>query len=482
MLKVRQLGISTFVALLFLDCCLFYRNFRCGVIDARIEDAKEKLEKMRLGWELLDFVPEGASDGEVLLAALMRERKRCLGVVKAGVVLPAKKTETMMGFANGSKVSVDVSFRGGTLQGLHVSELAKISKLFPIRAREIVSGAFEAVPESGFIVVESTHEGGKFGENYEIVKSAMENESKSLLSWQDFKFHFFSWLDHPEYRMVPVGPLKDATVEYFDDLRERYGLEVSVEQMAWWEGKEATHHFRVRQEYPSVPDEAFNAIGNDAFYGAAFTRLRTQGRVGSRFVVDRFLPVYCSWDFGVRDMGALVFFQPVGGEVRVVWGYQANKMELPHYVEVVREFEREHGVRVYRHFVPHDAVRHDDLMVTRQRRLEEAGLEVRVVPRCQSVFASINEVRAFLPTTIWHERCGEELANGQPGVLNCLESYHAKPNGDVDHDASSHLADAFRMFVEAACAGLVENVASGIVGAGEGWRREGGGCVMADMP
>ena len=39
-LKVRQLGISTFCAIYMLDLCLFGRNQHCGIIDKTLEAVK----------------------------------------------------------------------------------------------------------------------------------------------------------------------------------------------------------------------------------------------------------------------------------------------------------------------------------------------------------------------------------------------------------------------------------------------------------
>ena len=44
-LKARQLGISTYVALLMLDRCLFTANYHAGIIDKTLPDAEQKLEK-----------------------------------------------------------------------------------------------------------------------------------------------------------------------------------------------------------------------------------------------------------------------------------------------------------------------------------------------------------------------------------------------------------------------------------------------------
>ena len=40
-LKARQLGISTYVAMLMLDCCLFTPNFHAGIIDKTLPDAEQ---------------------------------------------------------------------------------------------------------------------------------------------------------------------------------------------------------------------------------------------------------------------------------------------------------------------------------------------------------------------------------------------------------------------------------------------------------
>ena len=46
-LKARQLGISTYVAMLMLDMSLFRSNFHCGIIDKSLPDAQQKLAKLR---------------------------------------------------------------------------------------------------------------------------------------------------------------------------------------------------------------------------------------------------------------------------------------------------------------------------------------------------------------------------------------------------------------------------------------------------
>lgn len=60
--------------------------------------------------------------------------------------------------STGSSVRIDTSFRGRTLQGLLVSEYASVCRDRPSEAREIASGALNAVHADGRIVMESTAE------------------------------------------------------------------------------------------------------------------------------------------------------------------------------------------------------------------------------------------------------------------------------------------------------------------------------------
>ena len=51
-LKARQLGISTYVAMLMLDMSLFRSNFHCGIIDKSLPDAQQKLAKLHFAKSL----------------------------------------------------------------------------------------------------------------------------------------------------------------------------------------------------------------------------------------------------------------------------------------------------------------------------------------------------------------------------------------------------------------------------------------------
>lgn len=471
-LKARQLGLSTLVGVLMADFVFWNENKTAAIIDWRLPEGQKKLLGVRFQWEHLDYVPEGAERERRIIAWLMREKKRRLGTVKKdGSIVPVTATANKLAFRNGSVIYTDNTFRGGTTQFMHVSELAKMAKRFPDRAREVVNGGFESVPTNGTIIVESTHEGGRSGVNYNLMKTAMSKRGKPLLP-VDWRFFFFPWYEESRYQLdVPEGYVfRDETIEYFTRMKEVYGVDVPESARLWWEWKNGQSDFNMGEEYPTVPDEAFDAIGDDAIYCAQFRKLRRDNRIGCRFVVHSYAPVYCSWDIGVADHMATVFFQKVGGETRIIGGIQAKKSCVLDMLARVRDFEQTHGFKVFRHLLPHDGGHHStNDRKTNQQTLEENGCrDVRLVPKTGSVWLSIGEVRSFLPSTVWHERCGERIEDGSeeglPGLLDCMESYHMNQNGKIDHDDCSHFADAFRMFIEAACHGLIEGFESSIVG------------------
>lgn len=83
--------------------------------------------------------------------------------------------------------------RSGTIQRLHCTEMA-----FWRQAQTTMNAALNALTPDGEVVIESTPNGAA-GLFFELCDTAMRGEG-------DYRFHFFSWLEHPEYSAgVPVG-------------------------------------------------------------------------------------------------------------------------------------------------------------------------------------------------------------------------------------------------------------------------------------
>lgn len=279
-LKSRQMGISTYLAMLALDCMLFVDGFHAGIVDKSLPDAENKLGKIRFAWDRLDYVPAHATDEDLWLARLGRMIKERTGkLVKSKGLVPVYANDRELRFANGSDIYSGASLRGGTLDLLWLTEFGSTACHFPAKAAEILSGAFNTVPSDGFLFNESTHEGGRTGLNYEIMKGALDLTGKRLSNVQ-WKFFFFPWFEDAGYTLAGEGyDVLDEDRAYFDELREK-GISLSQEQMVWYSHMKQTQGELMKQEYPSTPEEALWPHVSGAIYGAVMHRLRAQGRVG----------------------------------------------------------------------------------------------------------------------------------------------------------------------------------------------------------
>lgn len=504
-LKARQLGISTLVAILMLDSCLFKTHFACGIVDKNVDDAKKKLQKAYLAYDMLDYVPDvGETPRDHALAAIGK-------AIKARVKF-SKRDVTFAEWRNGSSIRVGASMRGGSLQFLHVSELAYVANHNPIRAMEIKTGALQAVSKAAHIIKESTHEGGRSGINYEMVAQAMANQRLAKLSPLDYKFFFFSWWQEPSYELDAeywTRPLDPMSPSYQEDCIERRQLEEYFEGMAehpyikclplgefvltdrkkaWYASKARELGFTVKQEYPSTPDEAFDVMAQRAIYANALMILRANACLSASFQVEPYSPFYVSWDLGYSDAMSIWLFQHgCDGKYYVIDHYSASRKDISHFQAIARAWEATHDMTIERHFLPHDARNHKHDGSSFESDMRLSGFKVDVVPRVSDLWNGINAVRKLLPQCVIHERCGNPvIVDGKeyPSGLQCLENYQTAPdgmNGIVRntplHDRYSHSADAFRCFAEAQKAGLVGRNHFGDAGTSAG---AGGRALGAD--
>ena len=469
-LKARQLGISTYVAMLILDRCLFTPNFHAGIIDKTLPDAEQKLEKIRFAWEHLDYLPPTALPEDRALAMLGSFIKQNTGISKRGEWRPASDARGRLCFANGSDVRLGTTLRGGTLQLLHVSELAHVSVHAPWRAKEIRTGAINTVPVDGTIIMESTHEGGRYGVNYELMQQAMENSSREELSPLDFRFFFFSWFDHPDYSLnTSQRGWGDSLSGYFEKLESENNIRLTHGQKLWYTRMERTMGAAMRQEYPSTPQEAFSTGNDGAIYGAQMTQLREQGRIGVNFTWKREEPLFTAWDLGLSDHTAIWLVQHWGGQVYWLNHYSANQLPLEHFAEKIHEWEKDYGP-IAAHLLPHDAAHRDPHGQSYVESLGKCGISaVRVVPRTPDIWRGINALRSILKRSWFHRDTLTERTNlrgdKEPSGLTCLEMYHTAPPDSSGacrevpvHDQFSHSADAARMFAEAFTHGMLAPV------------------------
>lgn len=239
-LKARQQGFTTYECINALDSCLFNSNYDAGIIAHTVDDA-EKIFTNKVKFAF-DRLPQ-------IIRTTLKPNNDRAGELR---------------FPNGSSISVSAGFRGGTLMKLHVSEYGKICAKYPDKAKEIRSGAFNAVPLHGDLTIESTAE-GMSGEYYELWGKS-EPLQDSELTAMDYKAHFFPWHESSEYRLNPVGiKISEDINEYFRSLELDHGIKLDDWQKAWYFKKSLEQDEVMKQEFPSFSEESFMASGRPVF-------------------------------------------------------------------------------------------------------------------------------------------------------------------------------------------------------------------------
>lgn len=424
-LKARQLGFTTEVCIIQLDAAMF-EGARCALIAHTLPDAKRLFdEKIKYAYDKLPAEIKAANPAKG---------------DRAGALVFKK---------NGS-LYVSTSFRGGTLRYLHVSEFGKICAKHPHKAREIVTGAFEAVSTDCFITLESTAE-GRSGYFFDYCQEAEQAQMLGkTLSPLDWKFFFFSWWKNQEYCIEPVDELPLRLVDYFDGLEAKKGILLSEGQKAWYASKERTLGDDIKREYPSTPEEAFQQTIEGAYYSKQFRQLYQQRRI-CKVPSNPTIPVHTFWDLGVGDSTTIWFVREVFGEFHVIDYYENSGEGLRHYMKVLKDKGYIYG----EHWAPHDIQAREFMGDGKTRKdLAYEGYEIDgeryrikfdVVPNI-SIDEGIESVREILPLCVFDERnCAEGIAH--------LEAYRKDWDNKRGcwkdkplHDGASHASDSFRYF------------------------------------
>jgi phage terminase large subunit len=219
------------------------------------------------------------------------------------------------------------------------------------------------------------------------------------------------------------------------------GLPVMREEDIAQERKQGIPEEIIQQEYYSNWDAPL--VG--AYYSPQMDAALKDGRIGN-VPIEPKCPMNTAWDIG-RDTTAIIFFQEVGLEIRIVDYYARAGEAMPHFVTVLRE--RGYGYQT--HFLPWDIEITDwqagkSRIETLRTTMKNNRVSGRVVPTQQYEKADgIEQCRNLFPRIIF------EQARGQMALLiEALRSYRKKFDERLRvfsttplHDWSSHPADAF---------------------------------------
>lgn len=441
-LKARQLGFTTLIAILWLDHALFNGNQRCGMI-AQDRETAEAIFRDKVVFAY-DHLPEE-----------IRER----------FPLARASTKELLFAHNNSSMRVATSVRGGTIHRLHVSEFGKICAKFPQKAEEVVTGSFQAVPLSGIIVVESTAEGTD-GEFYKMCQRAQALVTgKAVLTRSQYRFHFYAWWQDPSYTMDPAGvAISNELIDYFNEVEQLMGCKIDGGQRAWYAEKQrndfAGAEERMWREYPSTPAEAFQQSVAGNYYAKELMALRKRGGITQVPTLD--LPVYTFWDIGNSDGCAIWFMQMLHQEDRFIGYYEGHNEDLRHYaVELQRR-----GFLYGAHFLPHDAdhKRLSDWNKSTKEQLQGLlpGQTFFIVPRVTQLINGIYTTRKHLKAA-WFDldgtKQGVERLTHYKKKWSTADAKYLDDTPDKSNGCSEG-ADAYRQYAQAKELGMLANLSN----------------------
>lgn len=223
-----------------------------------------------------------------------------------------------------------------------------------------------------------------------------------------------------------------------------------------------------KDKYDWIWNGNFNKNPEAAVYARWINEMEESGRIKAG-IYDPSLPVFTAWDLGYSDQTAIIWFQTMGNEVRIIDCYENNREDVVHYMEqlygrkiivdaygdngkiykyhlgdfIGPEGKRRESFKYEAHFAPGDA--QNKLLQAGGRsfidQAFEVGIKIRAVyaPRQQM---QIDALRSTLKFT-WADPdyCGE--------LLKALRKYQFLYDEDrnkysdvPDHDQYSHFCDA----------------------------------------
>lgn len=232
--------------------------------------------------------------------------------------------------------------------------------------------------------------------------------------------------------------------EYFDKLHNM-GIVLTDGQKKWYEKKKELLHEDMLREYPTFPEEAFEASQVGNWYASQMRELYDLGHI-TNISYDKITPVHTAWDLGQSDFMAIWFFQINRvGEIMVIDFFQKSDFTIDKVYMMLQSKNYAYGTHIW----PHDARARDRAGITFEQQARNYNLSGYILEN-HGLLDGINLVRSTL-SKMWFD--GKKCKDG----LNALQNYCKKWNNNLGgftsepvHNEHSHACDAMRYL----CAGL----------------------------
>lgn len=183
-----------------------------------------------------------------------------------------------------------------------------------------------------------------------------------------------------------------------------------------------------------------------SYYASNLLKAKDEGRI-CNVPRDSLHALYAFWDIGgtghKSDSTSIWMVQFINKEIRFVDYYESQGQSLSYHVEWLRS----NGYENAKMILPHDGRTHDRVYnVTYESELQSAGFNVEIIPN-QGSGAAMKRIEL---SRKWFDRMFFDEVKTFGG-LRALEWYQEKRDDrrniglGVNHDWSSHAADAFGM-------------------------------------
>lgn len=178
-----------------------------------------------------------------------------------------------------------------------------------------------------------------------------------------------------------------------------------------------------------------------SYFAKYMEETREDGRI-SNVPWDKQGKVSTAWDLGFGDSTSIIWFQIVKNEIHIIDFYENHGRELSHYAKILAD-----KPYIYdRHFVPHDADKHELSTGLSVREVGSSlGLQFTVLPTLKVSHEDTIECCRGLFPRIWidEKKCQH--------LIKALENYRCEYDEGKQiykpravHDKWSHASDSFR--------------------------------------
>lgn len=338
-----------------------------------------------------------------------------------------------------SSIAVDTSGRSGTYQRVHITELAELSKKYPKKIPDIIEGTIPAIPTTGRVDVESTSQGAS-GEFYEMFIEAWERGQPT--NALEYKAHFYNWTwdDEELANITPIPFSEMQQSDKFQAYAQRHNLsdrEITYYYQKWLSLNKKWNS--LKREYPTTPEEAFDAVSEGTFYGETIGLMEQNGQIGV-YPYQRSMKVHTVWDLGVGKNMRVGFFQrdTVINRTRMIDHIAGEGSEaIPEIVAKVLKKPYVYG----KHFGPHD-LEQTDISTGKSRKdtAKALGLNFSVVPD-HLVEERINATGIWLDRVDIHKDICKEAIRSMKNYGREWDEKRGMYKDEPLHNWASHDAD-----------------------------------------